>query len=132
MENAAVTKMYYSIKEVSSVLGEAETTLRYWEGEFQDVISPRRNERGVRFYSEKDINDVRLLKYLIRDCGLTFEGVRKRLKNNKESALKQAKAIRHLRHIRAELKALQEALDEAEKIRNRQDPESSTRFLSPS
>jgi DNA-binding transcriptional MerR regulator len=112
MRDAAVLKMFYSIKEVASVLGENESTLRYWEGEFQEVISPRRNERGVRFYSEKDMDDVRLIKYLIRDCGLTFEGARKRLKSNKESAVKQSKVVQHLKQIRAELKALKEALDD--------------------
>ena len=108
--------MYYSIKEVSSLLGETEPTLRYWEGEFRNVISPERKERGIRFYSEKDIDDVRLIKYLIRDCGFTLEGVRKKLKNNKESAVRQANVIQRLKNIRAELNALGEAMSEAEKI----------------
>jgi DNA-binding transcriptional MerR regulator len=81
------------------------------------VISPRRNDRGVRFYSEKDVNDVRLIKYLIRDCGLTIEGARKRLKNNRESAVRQARVVQHLKQIRAELKALNEALDEVDRIK---------------
>ena len=110
-------KIYYSIKEVSALLKENEPTLRYWEGEFRNVISPMRNERGVRFYSEKDIDDVRLLKYLIRDCGLTFEGVRKRLKNNRESVERQVKVVQHLKNIRAEVKAMDEALDQVEKMR---------------
>jgi len=115
MEDFAVSKMFYSIKEVAALLDENETTLRYWEGEFQDVIAPRRNDRGVRLYAEKDINDVRLIKYLIRDCGLTLEGVRKRLKNNKESTVKQAKVVYYLKEMRKELKALKEAFDEVER-----------------
>jgi DNA-binding transcriptional MerR regulator len=103
--------MFYSIREAASVLEENESTLRYWEGEFRDVISPRRNERGVRFYSEKDIDDIRLIKYLVRDCGLTFEGARKRLRNNRESAVKQARIVQRLKQIKAELKSLNEALD---------------------
>ena len=109
--------MYYSIKEVAYLIGETEPTLRYWESEFSNVISPERKERGVRFYSEKDIDDVRLIKYLIRDCGLTFEGVRKKLKSNKESAVRQAKIVQHLKNIRAEVKALDKALNEVEKMR---------------
>ena len=108
--------MYYSIKEVSSLLGESESTLRYWESEFNNVISPERKNR-VRFYSEKDIEDVKLVKYLIRDCGLTLEGVRKKLKNNKEGAVRQAKVVQHLKNIKAEAKALSEALNEVEKKR---------------
>ena len=118
MAKASAIKMYYSIKEVSLLLSEEVSTLRYWESEFQHVISPQRNERGVRFYTEKDIEDVQLIKYLIRDCGLTFEGVRKKLKNNKENAAKQAKVVLHLKNIKAELKSLGEAMDEAEKIKS--------------
>ena len=109
------SKMHFSIKEVASLLGETEPTLRYWESEFRNVISPDRNGRGVRSYSEKDIDDVRLIKYFIRDCGLTLEGVRKKLKNNKESAIRQAKIVQHLKKIRAEVKALDEALNMVEK-----------------
>ncbi len=117
MAMATVEKMYYSIKEVASLLGETEPTLRYWEGEFQDVISPHRNERGVRFYKEKDIDDIRLIKYFIRDCGLTLDGVRKKLRNNKESAVRQAKIVKRLESIKAELKKLGEAMDEVEKMK---------------
>jgi len=109
------SKIYYSIKEVASLLGETEPTLRYWESEFRNVISPDRNKRGVRSYSEKDIDDVRLIKYFIRDCGLTLEGVRKKLKNNKESAIRQAKVVQRLKKIRAEVKALDAALNMVEK-----------------
>ena len=109
--------MYYSIKEVSELLDETEPTLRYWEGEFQDVISPRRNERGVRFYSEKDIDDVRMIKFLIRNNGLTLEGVRKRLKNNKEAAIRQSKVAQHLNNIKAELKELGKAMDDVENLK---------------
>jgi len=117
MVKTAVTKMYYSIKEVSELLDETEPTLRYWEGEFQDVISPRRNERGVRFYSEKDIDDVRMIKFLIRNNGLTLEGVRKRLKNNKEAAIRQSKVAQHLNNIKAELKELGKAMDDVENLK---------------
>ena len=98
---------------------EAESTLRYWEKEFRDIISPKRSDSGVRFYSEKDIEDIRLVKYLIRDCGLTLEGVRKRLKSGKDDTLRQVKVIRHLKNIRVEIKALGEAMDEAEKIKSK-------------
>ena len=115
MAKAEDAKIFYSIKEVSASLKESESTLRYWESEFRNIISPMRKERGVRFYSEKDIDDVLLIKYLVRDCGLTFEGVRKRLKNNKDAMERQAKAVQHLKSIRAEIKALEESLNEVEK-----------------
>jgi DNA-binding transcriptional MerR regulator len=116
MEEPAVFKMHV-IKEVASMVGETESTLRYWEGEFPDVIAPRRNKRDVRFYSEEDIRRVNLIKYLIRDCGLTLEGVRKRLKNDKgkERAVKHADVVRRLKDIKAELHLLKETMDEVNK-----------------
>ena len=110
-------KIYYTIKEVASLLGEPESTLRYWEDEFSDMIAPTRNERGVRFYKESDIQDVRLIQHFIRDNGLTFDGVRKKLRNNKESAIKQANVVLRLKNIKAELKSLNAAFDEAAKKR---------------
>lgn len=110
-----VAKMFYSIKEVALLLSESEPTLRYWEREFKDVIAPERRN-GVRFYTEKDIDNVQLIKYLLRDCGLTLEGARKKLKNNKDVAVRQAKVVRHLKNIRAELKILSESMDEVERM----------------
>jgi DNA-binding transcriptional MerR regulator len=97
-------KIFFSIKEAAEMAGESESTLRYWESEFQNVISPKRNEGGTRFYSPKDMEDIRLIRFLLREKKLTLEGARKSLKNNKESAEKQAKLLERLRHIHRELK----------------------------
>ena len=108
-------KIFYSIKEVAEAVGEPESTLRYWEDEFPEVITPTRNDRGVRFYKENDIENVRMIRYLIRDCRLTLDGVRKKLKNNKDSAVKQAKVVLRLKNIRVELKSLSDAMGEVDK-----------------
>jgi len=108
-------KIYYTIREVAAQLSEPESTLRYWEDEFSDMIQPTRNERGVRLYKESDIQDIRLIQHFIRDSGLTLDGVRKKLKNNKEGAIKQANVILRLKNIRAELKSLNDALNEVDK-----------------
>ncbi len=109
-------RVFYSIREVSALLKEPETTLRYWEDEFPESIKPTRNERGVRFYKEEDVNAIRLIQYFVRDCRLTLDGVRKKLKNNQESAVKQAKVVLRLKNIKSELLALSEALSEVESI----------------
>ena len=38
-------KKYYSIKEVSDMLGIPDSTLRYWEKEFKE-IAPKKNAKG--------------------------------------------------------------------------------------
>lgn len=110
-----MTKTFYSIKEVASLLGETEPTLRYWENEFPSVITPRRNNRGVRSYTEKDLDDIRLIQYNIRNLGLTLDGVRKKLKNSKDFALRQAKIARQLAIIKKELLVFRDVFDEVEK-----------------
>ena len=108
-------KKTFSIREVADLLKENEHTLRYWESEFPELIEPRRHKRGVRAYQESDIDDLRLVKYLVRDCGLTLDGARKKLKNNKEEEVKKAKIMHRLRSIREELKGLRDAMREAER-----------------
>ena len=108
MEN----KIFYSIKEVSALVKEPESTLRYWQSKFGEEIKPTRDNYNVRSYSESDIDNIRLIQYFIRDCGLTLEGVQKRLKNNKEINERLAKAVLKLKNIKAELKALGKMMDE--------------------
>jgi len=116
MEDGESKKIYFSIKEVASRLCEKESTLRFWESEFPDVIAPRRNEHGVRFYTEEDIEAIQLIRNMIRNNGLTLEGVRKKLNNNRDAAVRQAKITAKLNEIKAELKDLAEVFDEAEKM----------------
>ena len=108
-------KIFYTIKEVATLLKEPESTLRYWEDEFPDIITPNRNERGVRYYKESDIQDVRLIQHFIRGSGLTLEGVRKKLKHNKDVAIKQANVVIRLKNIKEELKSLSNAFDKTAK-----------------
>jgi len=93
------------------MVGESEPTLRYWESEFPNHITPRRNEHGARFFNEKDIDDVRLIQYLLRDCKLTIEGARLKLKTKMDEAKRNAKLIERLRRIRKTLKDIEKEFE---------------------
>ena len=108
-------KIYYSIKEVAEQLHESEPTLRYWESEFNEWITPMRNERGARFYTDKDIADIRLIRYLLRDQKLTLDGARQKLKHNKSAAAKQEELVNRLHRVKAEMQSLLRAFDAAAK-----------------
>ena len=41
-------KLYYSISEVSEILGVTQSNLRFWEKEFKQ-LKPKRNAKGTRF-----------------------------------------------------------------------------------
>ena len=49
--------------------------IRYWEKEFKQIKPLILNKR--RYYSEKQINVVNLIKFLLKDKGMTINGVKK-------------------------------------------------------
>ncbi len=75
-------KLYYNIGEVAEMLGVNTSLLRFWETEFPQ-LKPAKNKKGTRNYTMQDIELLRRIHYLTRDCGLTLEGARQQLKNDK-------------------------------------------------
>lgn len=75
MKDLQIKKLYYSISEVSKMLGLEQYVLRYWETEFEQ-LRPQKNRAGNRIYTEKDIEIVKLIKRLTREDRYTIEGAR--------------------------------------------------------
>ena len=63
-------KLYFSISEVAQMFDVNESTLRFWEKEF-DIINPRKTSKGTRFYKQEDIDAVRLIYHLVKERGMT-------------------------------------------------------------
>ena len=82
---------YKTIGEVTKELGliDKETghlqthTLRYWETQFKQ-IKPNIGAGGRRYYSSKNIKIINYIKFLLKEKGLTINGVKKIL-NEKDS-----------------------------------------------
>lgn len=72
-------KLYFKIREVSSITGLASYVLRFWETEFPE-ISPKRTESAQRLYRKKDIETILAIKQLLYDEKFTIEGARKHLR----------------------------------------------------
>ena len=68
-------KLYFSISEVAQMFDVNESTLRFWEKEF-DIINPRKTSKGTRFYKQEDIDAVRLIYHLVKERGMTLAGAR--------------------------------------------------------
>ena len=75
-------KLYYSIKEVAEEIGVNESSLRYWEKEFP-FLKPKVSGNKVRQYTEKDIEQVKLIYNLIKVKGLKIAAARKYLSQNR-------------------------------------------------
>ena len=81
-------KLYFSISEVAQMFDVNESTLRFWEKEF-DIIRPRKTPKGTRFYKQEDIDAVRLIFHLVKERGMTLAGARQKLKDNRETTIRQ-------------------------------------------
>lgn len=103
-------KQFYSIGEVAEIVGTNESTLRFWEREFKE-IKPRRASRGVRLYSNGDLETVKLIHYLVKEKGLTLDGAKKRLKENTSKESNTMQVINKLKDIRAELMSIRNYIE---------------------
>jgi len=74
-------RMYYSISDVSDMIGLKAHILRFWESEFP-MLKPRKNRAGNRAYTERDIKIIKLIKYLLYDEKYTIDGAKARLKTD--------------------------------------------------
>ena len=85
---------YKTIGEVTKELdlidkktGNLQThTLRYWETQFKQ-IKPMIRAGNRRYYSTKDFEIIKLIKFLLKEKGLTISGVKKILNKADVAAL---------------------------------------------
>ena len=103
-------KLYFSIGEVAQMFGVNDSTLRYWEKEF-DIIHPRKTAKGTRFYKQEDIDAVRLIYHLVKERGMTLAGARQKLKDNKETTIRIEEIVNRLKQMKIELMAMKDAFD---------------------
>ena len=86
----SLTKMYYSIGELSKLLGVNASLLRFWEKEFNLKVS-KRNKKGNRLYSVKEIEKISQIYTLVKVNGYTLEGAKKALKSKAKAPVKADK-----------------------------------------
>lgn len=76
-------KAYYGIGEVSEMLKENISLIRHWEKEF-DILQPRKNRKGDRFFRPEDIKNLVLIHDLVRRRKFTLEGAKDYLKQSQK------------------------------------------------
>jgi DNA-binding transcriptional MerR regulator len=89
---------YKSIGEVAKILelvnkkkGTLNThTIRFWEKEFKQ-IKPKLFNGNRRYYNNDTIEILKKVKYLLKDQGMTINGVKKVLNSNKSLKLDELK-----------------------------------------
>ena len=104
-------KLYYSISEVAEMFDLNESTLRYWETEFPYLKPKTAGPNKVRQYSEKDIEQVRLIHNLVKKRGFKLAAAKKIINANRDGADRKAEVLSRLISVRDELQALKRQMD---------------------
>ncbi len=104
-------KLYYSIKEVAAMLNVNESLLRYWEKEFPHLRPKTNASNNVRHYTEKDIEQIKLIYNLVKVRGFKLAAARAYLNANRDGAIRTKEVLEKLISVRDDLKGLKAQMD---------------------
>jgi DNA-binding transcriptional MerR regulator len=105
----ATKKLFYKIGEVASIFEVNVSLIRFWEKEF-DILKPKKNKKGNRLFTKKDVDNLTIIYHLVKERGFTLEGANQKLKENKSDTIDNIKIVNHLKDIRGFLVKLREEL----------------------
>jgi len=102
-------KLFYKIGEVAKIFEVNVSLIRFWEKEF-DILKPKKNKKGNRLFTKKDLNNLKVIYHLVKERGFTLEGAKMKLKENKKDTINNVEIVNHLKDIRGFLVRLREGL----------------------
>lgn len=102
-------KLYYTISEVSEILGETASCVRFWSNSFPKSIKPKRNAKGNRLFTAKDIEVFKQIQLLLKKQGMTIDGAKKKLAHG-ESVDNAVQVLESLKNIREQLVEIKKTL----------------------
>jgi DNA-binding transcriptional MerR regulator len=76
-----ISKLYYTMGEVSAMFEVNQSLLRFYEKEF-DILQPKKNKKGNRYFTPEDIENLKIIFTLINEKGYTLQGAKDYLKQN--------------------------------------------------
>ncbi len=105
-------KLYYSIGEVARAFDVNASLIRFWEKEF-DIIQPKKNKKGNRLFTPKDIKNLKIIYHLVKERGYTLEGARVALEEDQHLE-DEIELVFRLEKIKAEILSLKSYFDDVE------------------
>ena len=102
-------KLFFKIGEVAKIFNVNISAIRFWEKEF-DILKPKKNKKGNRLFTQRDMENLKIIHYLLKERGFTVEGAKKKLKENKNDTINNVEIVSHLKDIRSFLVQLREQL----------------------
>ena len=101
-----IQKQYYTIGEVAQMMDVNASLIRFWETQFSQ-LNPKKNRKGNRVYTTKDIDIIRNIYYLVKVRKFTIKGAQEKLKANPkdvEYAHRTRETLLKIREFLVELK----------------------------
>jgi len=122
---------YKTIGEVAKIVGLIDKkkgtlsthTIRFWEQKFTQ-IKPKILAGKRRYYNNKDIRIIKLIKYLLKEKGMTIKGAKAILNNPKslklDGTIKYSVNNQSLNKekIKGKIKKISNIIDELKKLKN--------------
>jgi len=81
-------RLYYSISEVSDMIGVKAHVLRYWETQFK-MLRPKKGRGGARMYKKRDVEILFDIKKLLYEQRFTIAGARRKLLDERAGGKEQ-------------------------------------------
>jgi DNA-binding transcriptional MerR regulator len=106
-----IEKLFYTIGEVAELFEVNTSLIRFWEKEF-DIIKPQRNKKGNRLFTKQDVENFYIIYHLVKERGMTLDGARKKMKENKEDTINNFEVVKSLESIKAMLIEVRDSLSE--------------------
>ncbi|CAN5736136.1 MerR family transcriptional regulator [soil metagenome] len=104
-----IEKQYYSIGEVAAMFSVAPSLIRFWESEFE-ILRPKKGKTGNRLFTQKDIENLRMVYHLVKERGYTIQGARELLKTKGAQTKEKVEILQSLEKIRAFLVEMKKQL----------------------
>ena len=79
-------KLFFKIGEVAKLTSVEQHVLRYWEDEFE-VLQPKKNKSGQRFYEKKDVELIFKIQRLLYLERYTIAGAKQKMRESKKKNL---------------------------------------------
>ena len=95
----AAWKMTYTIGQIEDLTGVKAHVLRYWE-EVVPGFTPRKDMSGRRLYSQREVDLILRLKYLINEKKFTAEGAGRQIIEEAQTAQNNSELINQIRETR--------------------------------
>ena len=89
----------YTIGQIEDLTGVKAHVLRYWE-EVVPGYTPRKDMSGRRLYSQREVDLILRLKYLINEKKFTAEGAGRQIMEESQAVQDNAELIHQIRETR--------------------------------